>query len=137
MMNNGFLKHVRAIVGSPSLFTTDIPFQPLTAGAVVATALVDAATITPDCSTGGVFQLTCTSNAARSIQVPTNAPSGAEIKIQLLNTSGGALTLTTFAAGIKQPAAVTYPATAFNRIYTLTNVGGTWYLSFIATDVGN
>lgn len=137
MMNNGFLKHVRAVVGTTPMFQMDIAFQPLTAGAIVATALVDAATITPDCSTGGVFQLTCTSNAARAIQVPTNAPSGAEIKIQLLNTSGGALTLTTFAAGIKQPAAVTYPATAFNRIYTLTNVGGTWYLSFIATDVGN
>lgn len=115
------------------------------------TGLVDGATITPDYSTGCVFTFTAANNNARVFQIPTNAPTAAviaagppaigvlwEARIRIANTSGGNLTATTFAAGIKQPAAVTMPATGFNRWYNLMNDGtNTILYSFSGADIAN
>lgn len=93
-----------------------------------ATALTDGATITPVLTDGNRFTFTAANNNVRAFQAPANPVSGDSIKLRIVNTSGGALTNTTFAAAIKQPAAVTYPATGFNRTYTLEYDGTTWSL---------
>ncbi|MFA6118251.1 MAG: hypothetical protein WC729_29970 [Sphingomonas sp.] len=113
-----------------------IPFQAPALYAAQAT-LTDAATITPVTSEAGTFLLTCASNAARAIQPPADLTAGRRIYVIVYNTSGGALTLTTFAAAIKQPA-ITWPATGTNREFELYCDGTEWSLvHFSSTNVPN
>ncbi len=114
--------------------------QQLVATAFVGTwvTLVDGAMITPDCAAGNYFMFTAASNAARAFQLPANMIAGDDIRIIISNTSGGALTLTTFVAGIKQPAAVTMPATGFKREYRIISDGTTVSLiGFTGSDCAN
>lgn len=113
-----------------------LPFQAPAVFTAQAT-LTDAATITPDTSEAGTFLLTCASNAARAIQPPADLTAGRRIYIIIYNTSGGALTLTTFAAAIKQPA-ITLPATGTNREYELYCDGTEWsVVHFSSANVPN
>ena len=100
--------------------------QQLVATAFVGTwvTLVDGATPAPDCALGNFFTMLCANNNVRAIAVPANMIAGDEVCIKIVNTSGGALTNTTFAAGIKQPA-LTYPATANHRCYWIISDGTT------------
>ncbi len=114
--------------------------QQLVATAFVGTwvTLVDGATITPDCAAGNYFMFTAATNGVRAFQVPTNIIAGDDIRIIISNTSGGALTNTSFAAGIKQPAAITYPATGFKREYRIISDGTTVSLiAFSGADCAN
>lgn len=88
-------------------------------------ALTDGATVAVDAALGGTFVLTCASNATRAIQVPTNGVAGQRIVVRIINTSGGALSATTFAAGIRQPA-LTLPGNATQRDYELAFNGTSW-----------
>jgi hypothetical protein len=113
--------------------------QQLVATAFVGTwvTLVDGATPTPDCALGNFFTMPCVNNNARAIAVPANMVAGDSIQIKIVNTSGGALNATTFAAAIKQPA-ITYPATANHRMYYLISDGATVSLvGFSAADIPN
>lgn len=99
--------------------------------------LTDAAAVPIDCSLGNCFELTCANNNARVFGAPTNMLAGDRLALTIINTSGGALNATTFAAGIKQPA-ITYPATGFRREYLITSNGTNISLvSFSAADVPN
>lgn len=99
--------------------------------------LVDGATIAVNAALGSTFTITCANNNARAIQVPTNGVAGMRIFVRIINTSGGALTLTTFAAGIKQPA-LNYPGTGTNREYELFFDGTNWaIMNFSASNVPN
>lgn len=77
--------------------------------------LVDAATITPNGGDGTIFELTAASDAIRAFALPTNMEDGQPFQITLKNTSGGALTQTTFAAGYH--GTMTLPATGKQRTY--------------------
>jgi len=113
--------------------------QQLVASAFVGTwvTLVDGATITPDCAFGNCFNFVAANNNVRAFAVPANIVSGDFIRIFISNTSGGALTNTTFAAGIKQ-SAITYPATANKREYRIANDGVvTMLVGFSAVDIPN
>lgn len=99
--------------------------------------LGDGATVDVDASLAGTFTLTCASDAVREIQVPTNGVAGQRLAVTIINTSGGPLTNTTFAAAIRQPA-LTLPATGFQREYTLAFDGGTWAIvAQSAADIPN
>lgn len=87
--------------------------------------LTDGATVAVDAALASTFLLTCASNAAREISVPTNPTTGRRITVTIINTSGGNLTATTFAAAIKQPS-LTLPATGTNREFTLYYDGTEW-----------
>jgi hypothetical protein len=87
--------------------------------------LTDGAAVAVNAALGGRFILTCANNNAREISVPTNGVAGQRIEVVIINTSGGNLTVTTFAAAIRQPA-LTLPATATQREFTLVFQGGTW-----------
>lgn len=89
-------------------------------------ALVDGAAIAVDGSVGSSFVLTAASNAARAFSAPTNMPAGATFDIQLKNTSGGALTVTTFNAAYH--GAPTLPANNMTRVYTFLWDGAVAYL---------
>lgn len=77
--------------------------------------LVDGATITPDGADGVAFEFTAATNGVRDFHLPTNMEDGQPFQITLKNTSGGALTNTTFAAGYH--GTMTLPATAKQRTY--------------------
>lgn len=87
--------------------------------------LTDGASIAVDASLASTFLLTCANNGTRQIAVPTNGVEGQRVTVTIINTSGGNLTLTTFAAGIKAPA-VTLPANATHREYELYFDGTEW-----------
>lgn len=99
--------------------------------------LVDAAAIAVNAALGGTFVITCASDAVREISVPSNGTTGQRLVVRIINTSGGNLTNTTFAAAIRQPA-LTLPATTFQRDYELAFDGATWAIvSQSAADVPN
>lgn len=101
------------------------------------TALVDGANIPVDAELGNLFTLTCASNAARIIDPPTNGEAGQEVAVRIRNTSGGALTNTTFAVAIRK-AAPTLPANNFQREYRLRFDGTDWSLVLqSAADIPN
>lgn len=99
--------------------------------------LTDGAAVAIDCAVGNWFTLTCANNNARVFQVPANMLAGDHVWVRVVNTSGGALNATTFAAAIKQPA-LTYPATANNRLYEIIFDGTTVSLvAFASADIPN
>jgi len=102
------------------------PTMPNVIGAMV--ALVDGANVAVNAVIGSTFTLTCANNNARVISVPTGGVAGQRIVVRLVNTSAGALTLTTFAAAIKQPA-LTYPATLTTKEFELFFDGTEWELT--------
>lgn len=106
-----------ASVAPGGFWTSTYPINAVIGGA--GAVLVDGAAIAIDASIEGVQSLTAASNAARVFQVPTGGIVGQIVPVRLINTSGGALNATTFVAAIKQPAALTFPATGFNRTYYL------------------
>lgn len=100
-------------------------------------ALVDGATIAINAGTAGHFTFVAASNAVREFSVPTNGVTGQHITVILSNTSGGALTNTTFAAAIRR-GTLTLPATGFQREYTLAFNGTTWAITNqSASDIPN
>lgn len=102
------------------------PTAPNFVGAMA--VLVDGAAVAVNAALAQTFTITCASNAAREISVPLNGVAGMRIVVRIINTSGGALTLTTFAAAIKQPA-LTYPATATTKEFQLFFDGTEWELT--------
>ncbi len=78
--------------------------------------LVDAATIAPDGNSGMNFVFDATTNGVRDFIDPVNMSDGQFFSITLKNTSGGALTTTTFNAA-SYHGTMTLPATAKQRTY--------------------
>ena len=104
---------------------------------LAATVLVDAASIALDATLGNLFILDCTTDAVREFAVPTGGTAGQRIAVRIVNTSGGALTNTTFAALIRS-AALTLPATTFQRDYDLEFDGTDWAIvNFSPADIPN
>jgi len=103
------------------------------------TALVDGAAIAINAALGNVFTFTAASDAARVFGVPTGGILGQRVYLYLTNTSGGALTATTFHASILQ-GTVTLMATAKSREYVLRCLSATvptWALvAQTAVDIG-
>lgn len=127
----GAVPKLKATIGM--VFTTlDVTGALTASGAISATqiaqamvTLVDGAAVAIDATLGGTFTLTCVNNNARVFGVPTGGIAGQRITVRIINTSGGALTVTTFNASIKQPA-LTYPATATQKEYHLLFDGAQW-----------
>lgn len=137
-MRNAFLKTLNPNVGSTPFYSVDWPLQTAYNFVPAPVTLTDAATITPALTSGGWFVLTATSNAVRAFAAPTGAAAaGAIVYLQVKNTSGGALTNTTFGASIKSGAAITWPATGTNKIYMLFYDGTNWYVQQLSPDVSN
>ena len=134
-----FFSNLQAVAGTVARYIFLVPLQATIIAVPNAAALVDAAAIA--LATAGnisFFRFVAASNAVRVFGVPTGMSiEGARIMLTIYNTSGGALTNTTFNAGIKQPAAVTYPANGFHREYFLTFDGTNWSLSFSGQDIAN
>lgn len=119
----------------PTLSVDVAPQAPGFVGAAV--ALVDGAAVAINAALGETFTLTCANNNARVFGVPTNGVVGQRLFVRIINTSGGALTVTTFNAGIKQPA-LTLPATGTNRGYELYFDGTNWSIvNFSPANVPN
>lgn len=98
-------------------------------------------TATPaiDAGAGNVFEITPTDNVAFVIQNPTNPSPGQRISIFIINTTGGAIGALTFGTLYRiSAAAITQPATAFNRLWEFTFEGTVWRESGARTiDVAN
>ncbi len=110
-----FLKVGQTLVGGKPTATSPMPLQAPFVGGTMQT-LTDGATVTVDPSLGQTGKLVCANNNVRAFQLPTTAPAGTTFAVIISNTSGGALTNTTFVAGYKAPA-LTLPATGFQRTY--------------------
>lgn len=131
---NGVVPKLGSILGL-SVPTLDVAGAATFSGGAAVTrlteavvALTDGAAIAIDAALGATFTLAATSNAARVFAVPTNGVAGQRITIRIVNTSGGALTLTTFNASIKQPA-LTYPASATTKEFEMYFDGTEWEVS--------
>lgn len=99
--------------------------------------LTYSASITPDCTLGGVMLLTVTNGTAFAINAPTNGIAGQRLLIKISNTSGGAVGTITWNAVFKKTAFTT-PATANNRSIEFLYDGTNWVETFkSAADVGN
>lgn len=97
-----------------------------------------------DCRQGNTFQVVANSNLTATINVPVGDPvngdDGTIITLQIKNTSVGALTGLTFAAGYKLAGAFVFPASGQSRSITFydDNVTGVWYeVSRTALDTPN
>jgi len=103
-----------------------------------ASALVVAATITPNLLVSPWITATFAANTVSAIQIPTGVPAGqiASFSITIINTSGAGLTNITFVAAYKT-AALTYPATTKNRTYSFWTDGTNAYQITDAGDVAN
>lgn len=119
----------------PTFTSVLAPTAPGFIGAMA--TLVDGAAVAVNALVASTFTLTCANNNARVISVPTGGVAGQRIVVQIVNTSGGALTVTTFNAAIKQPA-LTLPATGTFREYELMFDGTEWSLvDFSGANVPN
>lgn len=100
--------------------------------------IAPAATVTPNLLSGSQVQVTYSANTVVVFQIPTGLPAGqiATFTITIINTSGGSLTNTTFAAAYKT-ASLSYPATAKNRTYSFYTDGTNAYQITDAADVAN
>jgi len=127
---------LRDIAGAAPRLDSILPFSaPALIGAV--SALTDGATIAINAAVGTLFTFTAATNGTREFSVPTNGVAGSRIYVILSNTSGGALSATTFAAAIRR-GTLTLPATGFQRQYELAFAGSTWAIvSQSATDIPN
>jgi hypothetical protein len=95
------------------------------------------ASMTIDDPTGNSFQITANNGAPFTINAPTNPGIGAPVRIQIRNTSGGALGLATWNAVFKMPLWV-QPANGFSRWVEFEYNGANWVESFrSAADVPN
>lgn len=100
-------------------------------------AVTYSASITIDASTGHQFQINVTNGTAFTINAPTNPTTGQRAKIQLRNTSGGAMGAVTWNAVFKMPT-FTAPATGFSRTVDMYYNGANWIVWQISTaDVPN
>lgn len=145
-MRNAFLKTLNPSAGATPSYTSDWPVQVPYPFMSAPVTLTDGATITPVMNVAtsatasggaGYFVLTAASNAARAFAAPTGAAgAGAYCYLQVKNTSGAALTNTTFGASIKS-GSVTWPATGFNRFFVLFYDGTNWYVQQLGPDVSN
>lgn len=142
-MGSKFLQALRpSVIGSAIGWTLDagyfLTFQGRIGGNWQSLALVDAAAIAIDCTTDNFFTLTKAANGAAVIAAPTNLPANSSFRIKITNTSGGAITNTTFAATYKNPGSFPFAATANNRTYEWWWDGtNAWFVSQSAIDVAN
>lgn len=85
-----------------------------TYGGVKRKVLTYGTTVTPDCTKGNLFSINVTDSVAFTIATPLNPSNGMCIKINVKNTSGGAMGTITWAA-IYTHSTWTNPANGYNR----------------------
>ena len=142
-MADSFLRALRrSLTGGNPLYTLPAGIGFGAQGAVLSgpvQVLGPAATVTPDATKGAYCQVTFTANTVVAVQIPSGIPAGYlwRFAITIINTSGGALTNTTFVAAYKQ-ATITYPADTKQRAYEFISDGTTaWELFQTAADIAN
>lgn len=101
--------------------------SPLGGGPRLVTPVFGAA-IVIDCSVGSYFLVNATANTNITIGAPINVPNcvGFEIRIEIENTSGGAMGSVTLNAAYKVPATAPFatpPANGKNQVAAWMNVG--------------
>lgn len=82
--------------------------------------------ITPDASAGDSHIITVTNATAFTINTPTNPTTGQRLRFTIRNTSGGAMGVITWGAGVFKMPAFTNPATAFSRTIEFEYNGTNW-----------
>lgn len=91
----------------------------------VSVALTDGATVTPNVPEGADVY-TLSAGGSRTIAAPTNAVNGQEFTLELLNSSGGAMTTTWNAAYALAGGTWTDPANGKRRRIRFVSESGTW-----------
>jgi hypothetical protein len=100
-------------------------------------ALAYSASMTPDASLANLLVITATNNTAFTINAPTNPTTDEQLKVQVRNTSGGALGAATWNAIFKMTA-WTNPANGFSRTIEFVYDGTNWVeIDRTAADVPN
>ena len=115
-------------------------------GTLIATGYVGTAAVAPvygpaiaiDASAGGLFIITPTDAVAFAIGAPTGGIAGQEIKIQVVNSTGGAIGAGTFNAIYKMVSnTLAVIANGKNRTVTFVFNGVNWIEVNYAADVPN
>jgi hypothetical protein len=85
-------------------------------------ALTDEVAVAVNANAASVYTLTAPSNATRVIQVPTGGVYDQLVTIMFANSSGAALTATSFHTNILQSSGIMFPATGETQVFQLRKV---------------